>query len=303
MQEITKGNVSVKISEQGAELKSLVVDGRELMWCADPAYWGKTSPFLFPMVGNTKGDKTSFGGVVYPLGKHGFARDKTWEVIPSEKADTVSFVLRADEQTKQVYPFDFSVEITYRAVALGLRIEYEVQSASSNRSPMPFCIGAHPAFACPFDKNDKFEDYKIVFGQDETVNSPVMDTADGLWDGGNRVPRLFEEREFALDYSLFDNDCVYFDTVKSTSALLTKDGTHGVFVNWENFTSLGVWTPAGKRAPFVCIEPWKGTNDYKDELTAVDAAGHRIAEFEKKRGVKIMPPGGTCRYGMTIEWV
>ena len=297
MQKITNGNVSVEISENGAELKSLKIGGREIMWCADPAYWGKTSPFLFPMVGNTKGDKTSIGGAVYQLGKHGFARDKTWEVADSD-GSSVRLKLTSDEGTRKLYPFDFAVEITYKLQSGGVRIEYGVHSASDK--PMPYCIGAHPAFACPFgdDAGGKFGDYKILFEREETVNSPVMDTSDGLWDGGNRVPRLFREREFALEYGLFDNDCVYFDGIKSRSALLTKDGAHGILVSWDGFTTLGVWTPAGKNAPFVCVEPWKGTNDYKDEITS---AG--VAEFEKKRDVEILPPRGVGKYAMTLELI
>ena len=251
MYEITNGKVTAQISEQGAELKSLIVDGREVMWEADPAYWGKTSQFLFPMVGNTKGDKTSIYGTVYPLGKHGFARDKTWQVVAYSK-DSVFFKLQSDFETKKLYPFDFSVGITYTLTDSGLNIAYQVHSRENNTVDMPYCIGAHPAFACPFD-GGVFSDYKIVFEHNETVNSPVMDTSDGLWDSGNRVPRMYEEREFALDYSLFDNDCVYFDTIKSKSVLLTEDGVHGVKVSWDGFTTLGVWTPAKKNAPFVCI--------------------------------------------------
>ena len=48
---LKSGEVSAKIVSKGAELKSLTVGKRELMWSADPAFWGKTSPLLFPMIG------------------------------------------------------------------------------------------------------------------------------------------------------------------------------------------------------------------------------------------------------------
>ncbi|SCW34244.1 hypothetical protein SAMN05660484_00580 [Eubacterium ruminantium] len=40
----------------GAELRSLVdkTTGEEYMWCGDPAFWGRVSPVLFPVVGNYK---------------------------------------------------------------------------------------------------------------------------------------------------------------------------------------------------------------------------------------------------------
>ncbi|EKC55852.1 Galactose mutarotase, partial [human gut metagenome] len=50
--ELTTKNAKAVIASKGAELKSLVIGGREIMWCGDPAFWGKTSPVLFPAIGN-----------------------------------------------------------------------------------------------------------------------------------------------------------------------------------------------------------------------------------------------------------
>ena len=56
--ELKTGRSTAVIASEGAELKSLVIDGREIMWCGDPAYWGKTSPVLFPAIGNVRNNKT-----------------------------------------------------------------------------------------------------------------------------------------------------------------------------------------------------------------------------------------------------
>ncbi|GHU46487.1 galactose mutarotase [Clostridia bacterium] len=294
MQIITNGKVTAKIDEQGAELRSLVIDGKEICWQADPAYWGKTSPFLFPMVGCTKNNQTAIYGKIYPLGRHGFARDLAWTA--ESFSNSAVFSLAQSDKTLSVYPYRFKLALAYRLLDNGVKLTYNVKNDSDDT--MPYCIGAHPAFNCPLEQNGKFSDCKIVFEQAETVNSPVLDMSDGLWDGGNRVPRLFNEREFVLRHDLFDGDCVYFDTIKSRSALLTSDGTHGVKVSWTGFTTLGVWTPDHKNAPFVCIEPWKGTNDYKDEITE---AG--VSAFENKRDVELLPGGASREYAMTIELV
>ena len=49
--------IRIEIDSHGAELKSLVKKetGAEYMWCADTKYWGRTSPVLFPFVGNVSG--------------------------------------------------------------------------------------------------------------------------------------------------------------------------------------------------------------------------------------------------------
>jgi len=46
----------VEIDSLGAELKSVKdkSTGQEYMWQADPAFWGRTSPILFPFVGKLK---------------------------------------------------------------------------------------------------------------------------------------------------------------------------------------------------------------------------------------------------------
>ena len=52
---LKSGEVSAKIVSKEAELKSLTVGKRELMWSADPAFWGKTSPASFSDDRHVKG--------------------------------------------------------------------------------------------------------------------------------------------------------------------------------------------------------------------------------------------------------
>ena len=45
--------LQIRVSDHGAELRSLTKagTGKEFMFQADPKYWGRTSPVLFPIVG------------------------------------------------------------------------------------------------------------------------------------------------------------------------------------------------------------------------------------------------------------
>ncbi|MBQ2082883.1 MAG: hypothetical protein II468_04505, partial [Lachnospiraceae bacterium] len=72
---IKNGNLSATIAAKGAELISFKKGDREYMWDADPAFWGRTSPVLFPVVGSLKNKQFTDNGVTYPMGQHGFARD------------------------------------------------------------------------------------------------------------------------------------------------------------------------------------------------------------------------------------
>ena len=55
--------IAIEVEEHGAELKSLVRKntGKEYMWKADPKFWGRTSPVLFPFVGAVKEKQLSYG--------------------------------------------------------------------------------------------------------------------------------------------------------------------------------------------------------------------------------------------------
>ena len=157
---------------------------------------------------------------------------------------------------------------------------------------MPFCIGAHPAFACPNEDGAEFSDYKLVFEKNETVKSPVMNLVTRMWGDNDRIERLNNSNVFGLEYSLFDNDCVYFDTISSKSvSLLSEKSGHGVKISWDGFETLGVWTPDHKNAPFVCIEPWCGCDDYDTDSGI----------FTDKRGIQIAEPGEKKEYRLVIE--
>ena len=62
---IKNGGNSARIAQHGAELKSLVIGGREFMWCGDPAVWENTAPVMFPMIGTLKDNKTLILGKEY----------------------------------------------------------------------------------------------------------------------------------------------------------------------------------------------------------------------------------------------
>ena len=61
--------IAIEVEEHGAELKSLVRKntGKEYMWKADPKFWGRTSPVLFPFVGAVKEKQFRTKGQTYTM--------------------------------------------------------------------------------------------------------------------------------------------------------------------------------------------------------------------------------------------
>ena len=62
----------------------------------------------------------------------------------------------------------------------------------------------------------------------------------------------------------------------------------------ENFGALGIWTPAHKNAPFICLEPWHG-------CAAVD---NETGEFVDKPYCITLRPGEkkTLEYKVSRIW-
>lgn len=262
---------SAKIISKGAELKSLTVNKRELMWRADPAFWGKTSPLLFPMIGTLKDGKTLINGTEYKITKHGFARDL--ELVPeSVSSASAQFALEQNDYTKAMFPFDFKFSVRYTLKADGITVTYRVKNNSSE--VMPFCIGAHPAFSCDGD----FSDYRLEFQKPEDAAVPNYNLETGLHEENNRRVLLENSNVLPLNHEMFYSDVCYFDKIRSRSVMLLNKDNSGVRVDFPDFTSLGVWQ--AKDAPFLCIEPWCGSADF-DDCSGV---------FAEKRGIVLLNP-------------
>jgi galactose mutarotase-like enzyme len=90
---------------------------------------------------------------------------------------------------------------------------------------------------------------------------------------------------------MFDNDVVYFDNIKSRAVKLVEGKKTLATVSFEGFETLGLWTPAGKRAGFLCIEPWCSSDDYDDDSGI----------FEEKKGIQILHAKEFAKYKMTIS--
>jgi len=253
--------LSIAINAKGAELQKITRKGTETeteyLWNANPEYWGKHSPILFPIVGTLKDDTYYHEGKAYHLPRHGFARDKTFEVTASEKT-TASFELKSDAATKEVYPFDFLLQVKYTLEGNELTTRYKV--ANKDADAMYFSIGGHPAFNLPLEEGLKYNDYYLELDTAETAGRWPLDN--GLL---KKEPQqlLDNERKIYLSHELFRRDAIVLKHLKSKTITLKSDaGKDGLTMNIEGFPYLGIW--AAPDAPFVCIEPWCGITDSVD---------------------------------------
>ena len=151
--------------EQGGELSGFEVkfDGawHELIYRArdytDQAGWRGKSMTLWPATGPSFLPEAGrhhyrVGDEIHPMPNHGFARDRNWKVATSEaSADlaSVTLVMQSDDGDRELYPFDFVLQIEYRLESDRLSLVYTVSAATANTRPMPFSIGNHITFRAP----------------------------------------------------------------------------------------------------------------------------------------------------------
>jgi len=253
--------LSVSADDHGAELHSVICEGKEFLWQGDPQWWAGHAPILFPFVGKLKDGIYKHDGKQYTWQQnHGFARRNKFTCTENSK-DAVTFSLRDNESTRNIYPFEFELLVTYKLMGPSLHTGLKVTNKSN--VDMYFSIGGHPAFNCPLIQGEtrieNLEDYEIVFNENETAGIHLI-TNEGLTTD-ETTPFFNNSNQIPLNKELFEKyQTLVFSNLKSTAATLRSRRTGaGVTLGFSGFPYFGIWQPPG--APFVCLEPWQGIDD------------------------------------------
>ena len=284
MIKIENDHLVVTISEKGAELQSIQLNSLEYLWQADPNYWGKHSPVLFPIIGELKDGKYIFENKEYHLPRHGFARDKTFEAKQTS-GTSVIFTLHSDADTLAVYPFQFIFQVQYEIKQHTLYCSYIVQNV--NKSVIYFSVGGHPAFRVPLNDQLSYDDYSLAFNNDNSLKRFLLEN--GLTNDKTEIVAL-DDKKLHLKFSLFYNDAIVLKHISSDQITLYSDkDPHGLTFSFEGFPYLGIW--AAKDAPFVCLEPWCGIADNI----------HHNYQLANKEGINQLGGGATWKRTWSVK--
>lgn len=195
--------LTLNISLHGAELTSIRDSfGREFLWQADPAFWKRHSPVLFPIVGSLWDKHFRVDGREYEMGQHGFARDMDFRLV-SEREDEMWFELKSSPETLVKYPYVFTLRIGYRLEANKIHVMWEVSGDDSQT--MWFQIGAHPAFYLP----------RFVYGGSACVSG--SDSGAGSCALGSECSVVRDSQDSGLKSSAQGSGCVSSDGSASGS--------------------------------------------------------------------------------------
>ena len=119
---IDNGTLSFTVDSLGAELVSVIKDGKQRVWQNQTEDWAGHGPLLFPVCGHC-GVKVN--GVEYPIEAHGFAKNMQFSLVKSTET-TLVLAIEDSEETKKVYPFHFRFEVEYALKGSTLSIAYRI---------------------------------------------------------------------------------------------------------------------------------------------------------------------------------
>lgn len=285
---LRRGPIEATIDSHGAQLVSLRLDGRQYLWQRDPRWWSSSAPVLFPIVGSLHNDHAVSSAGEVRLRRHGLARNLDHELVDATRGHA-TYELDSTPETRELYPFDFRLSLSYRVTQDSLQQSFTVTNTGD--VPMPFVVGGHPAFNVPLPRTDEgFDDYELRFAAKWSYDAPTLDHATGILDFDNRWNVLSNSNRLPLSHGLFACDTIVFEDVPDSTVTLmgTKSG-HGVELDFDGFPYLGVWS-AEHDAPFVAVEPWTGCASATDEVDA----------FDTKRGMRTLAPGASWAGGFRI---
>lgn len=287
--EFKNQKLSAKVDSLGAQLVSLKgKDGFEYLWTGDPRYWKGQAPVLFPIVGALREGRAKIDGQWYEMGQHGFARRREFSMAQQQE-NQVSLQLSSNFETKKLYPFDFSLTVTYTLLETGIETAFSIKNTGDRA--MPFAVGGHPGFNIPVDEKAVFEDYTICFEMPEDQRCPAIVEGEALIDPGKTAYEMHNCGEIPLSHSLFYHDALIFEGLRSKKVRVMNKATgKGVELDFSQFPMLGIWS-AKNDGPYVCLEPWTGCATRTDEGD----------EFEKKKGMLLLPAGDTAKYAFTVK--
>jgi galactose mutarotase-like enzyme len=271
---ISSGKLTAEIDPRGAQLSALRAGGSELLWNGDPTVWAGRAPLLFPIVGVLAGGVYRLGSKTYPLSRHGFARDRFF-TLKNSSPSAAAFSLHADESTRSVYPFQFELDVRYALSGATLGVTTTVSNLGA--ADMPASFGYHPGLRWPLPFGQPRSSHFIEFENDEPAPVRRIDGA-GLLTSA-RHPTPIANRRLDLADTLFEEDVLIFDQLKSRSVLYGGSAGPRLRIDFSDAAYLGVWTKPG--AHFICIEPWHGITDPEGFS----------GDFMAKPGVQVLKAG------------
>ena len=272
--------LTVAVNTLGAELISVKHLGKERLWQNENGGWAGHAPVLFPYAGRCT---VKVDGVKYPSQMHGVACSQEFEVV-EKTDDSVTLVLRDNEETRAQYPFAFSFFVTYTVAANCLKVRYAVENTGERT--LPFALGMHESYALDNEVMHHFIEFERVEDYDTWLVNPDTGKLTG------EVKSLGRHKNFWLPQEFMEDNTVVFKGVQSNFLYLKNNRNECLAtLSFPGFSNVLLWHPKGSN--MVCIEPWQNLPD--DD-------GKEPIEFSQKAGVTNLAKGERAEFTHEIRY-
>ena len=228
--------------ERGGMITGFTLDGDEYIWTRRPNFSECNRPrfgvpVLFPNCGGPDGGVHMFDGKAYPMENHGLADLCAWDV-ESVGPDGVTLVLESTPLTKFLYPFDFTLLVTYNLV--GNKATISLTVINEGGTDMPFSFGYHPYFMASKLENVDFDIHCATCSESAKGEQPAAPEKITLTrkEGADNTIRLLTGVQFPMTFT---------DSGNGHKVTVDADETFDNGVLWQQDAE-----------NFVCMEPWNG---------------------------------------------
>lgn len=242
--------------QHGARLLRWESGGREIIHWPDNADWSKPpkvrggNPVLFPFIARhfLDGQPEKWRdaqGEVRPMPMHGFARDSSFSVVPSDDNELV-MRLENSAATDGFYPFEFEFLVAYKLAPGVLTVRFT--TANRGGQPLPYYAGHHFYFSLPHEKRSE----ALLRLPAEQWGRQLPDGSIDFFPAEQDSFTLDDNR--ALDRFQIGPDGENVSLKHPAGYTVDFDLSSGGHVPWHTVTT---WTQAPE-SDFYCIEPWLG---------------------------------------------
>ena len=247
---IKNDKLTATVNSLGAELSSVrSTEDHEYIWQGEE--WKKHAPLLFPICGGLLNSSFTYNGRTYPMEKHGFARVSEFELVQADDG-SVTFVLKSNAETLEVYPFEFNLYAKYTLDGNILTATYTVENVG--RQIMPYMFGWHPAFT--LDGTNEIGSFYVDFGDKDQLMRHTLQH--GPFVNPFYTPYPLKDGKYYLnEEEIYANDTMIFRDVPTSVKLGGGNQSHEITLSYsDNLPYLCIWKAPTSSARYICLEPW-----------------------------------------------
>ena len=252
--------IRVSVSSLGAGLRSIfdLESHVEYLWQGHPTVNPWKPQIQFPIVGKLKDDQYWLGRKYYRMQKNGYLKDLDFEV-KNQRKDRITFVHTNTHDTELIFPFRYSLEITYMVYGPKLTVSFTVKNL--DKKEMFFSLGYGSTFNLPLGF-ENLEDCFLELSDEEERGAYFLENdLVNFHDADNK--KIMQDRRILINQENFrGEEMVFKDILSSNITLKNLVNEKSVNIDFGNIPYLSIWTYP--EANFIRLSPAFGVTDALD---------------------------------------